>query len=68
METTSPTGMNRYLIDTELAIDNGELKTNILSSDEALVKLKKCKDKLDLGLISQEEFDKKKEELSKFIK
>ena len=30
--------------------------------------LKKAKDKLDLGLITQEEFEIKKSELSKFIK
>lgn len=41
---------------------------NSMSSDEALSELKRYKDKLDLGLISQEEFDKKKEELAKFIK
>lgn len=39
-----------------------------ITSDEALTELKKCKDKLDLGLITQEDFDKKKAELSKFIK
>lgn len=39
-----------------------------MSSDEALTELKRFKDKLDLGLITQEEFDKKKTELAKFIK
>jgi hypothetical protein len=37
-------------------------------SDEALTALKKAKDKLDLGLISQEEYDKIKAELTPFIK
>lgn len=51
------------------AIESGEIKiSGFMSSDEALSELKKAKDKLDLGLITQEEFDKKKEELSKFIK
>lgn len=44
------------------------LKNNAMTSDEALNKLKIEKDKLDLGLITQEEFDKIKEELSKYIK
>jgi predicted Zn-dependent peptidase len=39
-----------------------------MTSDEALSELKKCKDKLELGLITQEEFDSKKSELSKSIK
>lgn len=51
------------------AIESGELNINgFLSSDEALSELKKEKDKLDLGLITQEEFNNKKEILSKFIK
>ena len=39
-----------------------------LSSDEAISLLKKFKEKLDLQLISQEEYDKKKAELLKYIK
>ncbi len=39
-----------------------------MSSDEALTALKKAKDKLDLGLITQEEYDKIKAELTPFIK
>jgi len=39
-----------------------------ISSDEAISELKKYKDKLDLQLITQEEYDKKKLELSKYIK
>jgi hypothetical protein len=39
-----------------------------MTSEEALDELKQYKDKLDLGLISQEEYDKKKVELSKYIK
>jgi hypothetical protein len=39
-----------------------------LSSDDALAQLKKAKDKLDLGLITQEEYDKLKAELTKYIK
>ncbi len=52
----------------ENALSSGEIKGFGLSSDEALTELKKCKDKLDLGLITQEEFNSKKSELSKYIK
>jgi len=72
MRTTKPQGLvyGLYVVNVQGAIDNGELKidSNILSSDEALIELKRSKDKLDLGLITQEEFDAKKAELSPFIK
>ena len=45
-----------------------ELTTNSYTSDEAITELKRFKDKLDLGLITQEDYNKKKEELIKFIK
>ena len=50
------------------AVVNGELKTSVMSSDEVLTELKRCKDKLELGLMSQEDFNNKRDELSKFIK
>ena len=49
-------------------MSTGEIKGFGKTSDEALTELKKAKDKLDLGLITQEEFDKLKAELSKYIK
>lgn len=45
-----------------------DLEANNMTSDEALTELKRWKDKLDLGLVTKEEFDAKKAELSKFIK
>ena len=39
-----------------------------MTSDQALEALKKAKDKLDLGLITQEEYEKIKAELTPFIK
>jgi hypothetical protein len=46
-----------------------KMKENfVISSDEALTELKRQKDKLDLGLISQAQFDSVKIELTKFIK
>ena len=55
-------------IQLENAISNFEIRTNQKTSDEALVELKKAKDKLDLGLITQQKFDSLKMELSKYIK
>jgi len=52
----------------EDAIVNGEIKSIGMTSDEALSELKKCKEKLELGVITQEEYDKKKSELMKYIK
>jgi hypothetical protein len=63
-----PTGLSNYRIQLENAIETGEAKGLGMNSDEALAELKKCKDKLDLGLITQDEFNSKKSELSKFIK
>jgi hypothetical protein len=68
LETKGLTAFHHYFIKVEKAIETGELKANGISSDAALSELKKYKDKLDLGLISKEDFDKKKEELSKYIK
>ncbi len=42
-------------------------KSSEKSSDEALSELKKAKDKFDLELITQEEYNKIKEDLRKFI-
>ena len=39
-----------------------------MTSDEALSELKKSKDKLDLGLITQEKYDSVKAILIKYIK
>ena len=46
---------------------NGEVEKPAMTNDEALDKLKKAKEKLDLELITQEEYDKKKEELKQYI-
>ena len=60
--------LSTYKVQIEKAIATGEIESSILSSDAALAELKKAKDKLDLELITQEEYDKIKAELSKFIK
>jgi len=52
----------------ESAISYGEIISKGMTSDDALSELKRAKDKLDLGLISKEEYEVKKAELVKFIK
>jgi len=68
LKTKSPYGIGNYNVDFENAINNGEIKSYGMTSNEALEELKRAKDKLELGLISKEEFESKKSELSKFIK
>jgi hypothetical protein len=68
IRTKGITGLSNYTIQFENALSTGEIKGKGKTSDEALTELKKAKDKLDLGLITQEEYDKLKAELSKFIK
>jgi hypothetical protein len=60
--------MQPFHISLEKAIEVGEVVTDGYSSDKALAELKKAKDKLDLGLITIEEFETLKSELSKYIK
>lgn len=62
------TVLTNYLINFENALATGEVKGFGMTSDEALSELKKAKDKLEFGLMTQEEFDKLKEDLSKYIK
>ena len=52
----------------ESALDQGEIQSNGYSSERALQELKKAKEKLDLELITREEYDAIKAELSKYIK
>lgn len=55
-------------IDIENAIASGEVKSNTISENEALEAIKKAKDKFDLGLISEEEYENVKEEMKQYIK
>jgi hypothetical protein len=70
VNTTKPQGhvYGLMIYNLESAIKNGEIVSKIMTSDQALTELKKWKDKLDLGIINEEEFNKKKEELMKYIK
>lgn len=54
-------------IELEKAISSGEVESFGMTSDQALAELKKAKDKLDLGLITEEQYEKIKAELVKHI-
>ncbi len=60
--------LHTYYSSLQLAIDSGEIIGKGYTSDNALIELKKAKDKLDLGLITQEEFNSKRLKLAKYIK
>ena len=68
MRTKGLIGISNYTIQFENALSTGEVKGYGMTSDEALEKLKKAKDKLELGLITQDEYDALKAELVKYIK
>lgn len=59
---------SQYYINMEEAMGSGEVKTKGITNADAMSQLKVGKDKLDLGIITQQEFDKMKEELVKYIK
>ncbi|MBL6664148.1 MAG: SHOCT domain-containing protein [Flavobacteriales bacterium] len=60
----------KTIVASSLSLENGELvnPNAPMSSDEALAELKRAKDKLDLGLITQAEFDEIKSKLAPLIK
>jgi hypothetical protein len=66
--TKGYTGLSNYIILFENAITSGEVKGFGMSSDDALAELKKAKDKLDLGIITQGAYDTLKTDLVKYIK
>ncbi len=68
LRTKGDSGISNYTIMFENALETGEIKGLGKTSDQALTELKKAKDKLDLGLITQEEFNQLRTELAKFIK
>lgn len=61
-------GRGTLTVNFEQALESGELIGRGYTSDQALAELKKWKDKLDLELITKEEYEVRKEELSKFIR
>ena len=69
VHTTSPQGYLYALniSNFEAAVQNGEVVSKLISSDQALEELKRWKDKLELGLITEQEYEEKKLELSPYI-
>lgn len=67
-QTKGMSSVDNYFFNIEDAIQVGEIEPKGMTSDKALNELKKAKEKLDLGLITQEDYDKLKIELSKYIK
>ena len=51
----------------EMALEYGEIISNGKTKEMALKELKEAKDMLDLGLITNEQFEAKRSELSKYI-
>jgi hypothetical protein len=64
-------GVNKYLsvMDTELAIESGEvlLKNRKITRDEAIAKLKEAKELMEIDMMSKEEFEELKKELTPII-
>jgi len=60
----------KYLTASDYSITRGELinPNRPMTRDEAIAKLKEAKDLLELDMMSQEEYDKLKEELTPIIK
>lgn len=64
-------GINKYMsvVDYEKSVLAGEIRSlhRPMTRDEAIVKLKESKDLLDLGIISQEDYNNLKEKLTPII-
>jgi hypothetical protein len=55
------------MIDFEEAIATGEIQSKGMSREQAIAKLKEAKDLVDLGMMSKEDFEKLKAELTPLI-
>jgi hypothetical protein len=58
---------NNLLVDIELAIESKEVRTNGMTREDAIAKLKETKELLDLGMVKQDDYDKLKMELTPII-
>jgi len=65
--TKSTDGFTNYWIEIEDAINSGEIGTTGLNREQAIAKLKETKDLLDLEMITKEEYEKIKKELTPII-
>lgn len=68
--TTKPDGMvyGLIIINLDGALNAKEIESKMLSSDEALAKLRRAKLELELKIITQEEYEAVKAELVRYIK
>jgi len=68
MQFKGPWALSMYIFPFEAAVSSGEIIIpNFYTSDLALSELKKAKDKLDLGIITSDEYNRIRAELIKFI-
>ena len=67
-QTKGFTEIDNYFLNIENAIESKEIIGKGMTSDEALTALKRAKEKLDLGLITEGEYNILKEKLRKYIK
>lgn len=67
-EMNGPRRVYAYNASRSISLGELELLKRLMTREEAIAKLKESKDLLDLGLLSQEEYDALKEELGKIIK
>ncbi len=58
----------KYQIYIEDALKKEEIVSEIMTRAEAIAKLKEAKERLDLEMMTQEEYDKLKKELTPIIK
>jgi hypothetical protein len=65
--TSGPRGASQFFFAFEDASAAGEVKGKGMTSDQALEELTKAKKMLDLEVITQDEYDKKKADLIKYI-
>ncbi len=65
--TKSMDGFSNFWIAIEDAIKEGEIETTGINREEAIAKLKETKDLCDLDIITQEEYEKVKKELTPII-
>ena len=62
------TGMDRYNYDYERALSVGEVLADGLSREQAIAKLKESKELFELDMMSKEEYDSIRKELTPIIK
>ena len=61
-------GFSTLTVNFEAALQSGEVIGRGYTSDQALTELKRWKDKLDLGLVTNDEYEAKKTELTPYIR